>query len=301
MKKTFLLVLLAATTLSAKKTDISQKKVQKKLEAKEQKRSVLKDVDEIAVIIHTSPEHDPILLTRKELNRLSINGTPQTEKEVIRARKIEYEGVYVFKMPIPDEAISGYMRSLKEAHGMTDDQFKQKFEDAGYSYEEGIEELRRMLIVDQLFNFKIKSRAVVPEEAVRAYYENNPQEISAAYNIRQGFLPKGILTTDEIKELKQTGKHGNLVDWMSPYWLPENDVADFLKHMNRLSDGSIAAVTSTGNGYEIVQLIKKRPKRKRTFEESYKDIVDILQQPLLQEMVEKYEKELDKKYEVERL
>lgn len=318
MKKNIVLALLAVTTLSANKVvTVKQSDTSKKTELKkkiadnvvEKKQSQQKNEtpkklvleDEIAVIIHTSPEQDPILLTRKELNRLSINGTAQTEAEIIRARKIEYEGVYVFKMPIPDEAITGYMRSLKEAHGMTDDQFKQKFEDAGYSYEEGIDELRRMLIVDQLFNFKIKSRLVVPESDVREYYEKNPQEIPAAYNIRQGFLSNGILTEEEIKELTANGKHSNLVDWMSPYWRSEDDLAESLKHMKTLPDGSIAAVLSTGNGYEVIQLVKKRPKRKRTFEESYKEIVDILQRPLFEKLVKEYEQELDQKYEVERL
>lgn len=309
MKKNIFIVLFAVTALSAevvaetKKNDAHQKSKIVKSEKKAQKPVANKLVleDEIAAIIHTRPEHDPILLTRKELNRLSINGQEQTKKEIIRARKIEYEGVYVFKMPIPDEAITGYMRSLKEQHGMTDDQFKQKFEDAGYSYEEGIDELRRMLIVDQLFNFKIKSRLVVPEDEVRAYYDKNPQEVSAAYNIRQGFLSNGILTDDELKELKQTGKHSNLVDWMSPYWLAEGDMATSLKHMKNLKDGSIAAVSSTGNGHEVIQLVKKRPKRTRTFEESYKEITDILQRPLFEKLVKEYENELDKKYEVEYL
>lgn len=316
MKKNIFIVLLATTALSAeqtvdvKKTDIvkkdgalqknieQQKNTVKKPAVKKQAPKKLVLEDEISAIIHTSPEHDPIILTRKELSRLSINGQPQTKEEVIRARKIEYEGVHVFKMPIPDEAITGYMRSLKEAHGMTDDQFKQKFEEAGYSYEEGIDELRRMLIVDQLFNFKIKSRLVVPEDEVRAHYNKNSQEVPAAYNIRQGFLSSGILTDDELKDLRETGKHSNLVDWMSPYWRSEDDLASSLKHMSTMSDGSIAAVLSTGNGHEVIQLIKKRPKRTRTFEESYKEIADILQRPLFEKLVKEYEQELDKKYEV---
>lgn len=317
MKKNILLVALAVTSLSAEKAVKAKKANIKKVIAKEtpQKvksvhKSVKKTVpskkklvleDKIAAIIHTSPEHEPILLTENQLNRLSINGQPQTKEEVIRARKIEYEGVHVFKMPIPDEAIKGYMNSLKEAHGMTDNQFKQKFEEAGYSYEEGIDELRRMLIGDQLLNFKIKSRLVVPEHEIRVYYEANPQEVPAAYNIRQGFLSNGILTSDEIKELKATGKHSNLVDWMSAYWRSEDDLANSLKHMKAMPDESIAAVLDTGNGYEVIQLIKKRPKRKRTFEESYKEIVDILQRPLFEKLVKEYEKELDRKYEVEYL
>ena len=71
--------------------------------------------------------------------------------------------------------------------------------------------------------------------------------------------------------------------------------------MKTLPDGSVAAVFSTGNGYEVIQLVKKRLKRTRTFEESYKEIVDILQRPLFEKLVKEYEQELDKKYEVEYL
>lgn len=303
-------MLLATMMLTAKDKVKTDQAVVSEKQVKKEKKQVVKPInenekaqplvleDEIAAIVHTSPGDDPIILTRKELARLSINGQPQTAEDIIKARKIEYEAVYVFKMPIPDEAITRYIQSLKEAHGMTDSEFKQKFEQAGYSYEEGIDELRRMLIVDQLFNFKIKSRLVVPEDEARAYYTNNPQELPAGYNIRQGFLSEGILTTDEIKELQETGKFKNLVDWMSPYWLAEDELAESLKHMSTLSDESIVTVQSTGNGYEVIQLIKKRPKRVRTFEESYKEIAEILQRPLFEKLIKEYEKELAQKYEV---
>lgn len=310
MKKNIFIVLLATMMLTAKDKVKTDQAVVSEKQVKKEKKQVVKPInenekaqplvleDEIAAIVHTSPGDDPIILTRKELARLSINGQPQTAEDIIKARKIEYEAVYVFKMPIPDEAITRYIQSLKEAHGMTDSEFKQKFEQAGYSYEEGIDELRRMLIVDQLFNFKIKSRLVVPEDEARAYYTNNPQELPAGYNIRQGFLSEGILTTDEIKELQETGKFKNLVDWMSPYWLAEDELAESLKHMSTLSDESIVTVQSTGNGYEVIQLIKKRPKRVRTFEESYKEIAEILQRPLFEKLIKEYEKELAQKYEV---
>ena len=298
MEKNIFILLLATTVAYAKEPVANKTDIIKKNLVVNKKDVVQAPVleDEIAAIIYT--QHDPIILTRKELSRKSINGQAQTKEEIIKARKIEYEGVHVFKMPIPDEAITSYMKSLKEAHGMTDEQFKKKFEEAGYSYEEGIDELRRMLIVDQLFGFKIKSRLVVPEDDVRKYYDSHLQELPAAYNIRQGFLSTGILTADEIKDLEKSGKHSNLVDWMSPYWLAEADMAESLKHMKNLKDDSIATVVSTGNGHEVIQLIKKRPKRTRTFEESYKEIADILQQPLFGKLVKEYEQELDKKYEV---
>lgn len=282
-----------------KDTKIAPPKKATTLQKKDtQKPPALKFEDKIAVIIHVNPEHDPIVITHKELNRPSINGTPQSKEEVIKARKIEYEGVHVFKMPIPDEAITNYLRQLKEQHGMTEEQFKQKFELAGYSYQEGIDELRRMLIVDQLFNFKIKSRLVVPEADVRAYYNAHPQELPESYNIKQGSLSGGILTPQELVELKETGKHSNLVDWNTPFWLADEDMAASLAHIKELPEGSIAAVMPNGSGYDVIQLIKKRPKRMRTFEESYKEITEILQRPLFEKLVKEYEKELEKKYEV---
>ena len=68
------------------------------------------------------------------------------------------------------------------------------FKSTGYSYEEGVDELRRMLTIDSLLNFKIKSRLVVPEEEVREQYNNNPQIEPAAYRIKKGFLSSNALS-----------------------------------------------------------------------------------------------------------
>ncbi|MFT6765414.1 MAG: hypothetical protein ACJAZS_000291 [Alteromonas naphthalenivorans] len=299
MKKIALIVAFAATSLSAKNEVVEKKQIKPKVTQvakKEIKKPVLILENEISSVIYTG--HDPIILTKNEFERPSINGQEQTREEVIKARKMEYEAVYVYNMPIPDEAINSYIKSLKDAHGMDDKEIKIKFDKAGYAYEEGVDELRRMLVIDSLFGFKIKSRLVVPEDDVRAYYEKNKEELPAAFNIKKGFLAKGILTPDEIVVLKQTGKHSDLVDWMSPYWLAENDMAESLQHMKVLDEGAIVAAVSTGNGHEVIQLIKKRPKRICSFEESYRKIADMLHRPLFEKLVKEYELDLDKKYEV---
>jgi hypothetical protein len=314
MKKYTFIIALIATSLVAEKVSVENQKITSKIvrdskdkvevqpEKKVQKQVLrkgaqsLKFENKIAAVIYTG--HEPIILTQKDFDKLSINGQEQTKDEIVKARKMEYEAIHVYNMPIPEEAINGYIKSLKEAHGMDDKDLKQKFEDAGYSYDEGLDELRRMLVMDSLFNFKIKSRLVVPEDEVRAYYKNNVQELPATYNIRKGFLSAGILTSDEIENLKKTGKHSDLIDWMSPYWLAESDLAQSLQHMKTLEPEAIVAAIPTGNGHEVIQLVKKKLKRTRTFEESYKDIADMLRKPLFEKLVKEYEQDLKEKYEV---
>ena len=311
MKKISLVLLFVMAPLGAKKVASVQKdavqktvvlkpsqKQHNKTEKKvEDKKPDLILEDKIAGVIYT--DHDPIILTHKELSRpFTINGQPQTKDDITKARKMEYDAIYVWNMPIPEEAINNYIKSLKNDYGMTNTDLAEKFDKAGYSYEEGIEELRRMLVVGNLFDFKIKSRLVVPEDEVRAYYNSHSQEVPAMYQIRKGFLSEGILTPEERKDLKNNGKHSDLVDWMSSYWLGEDDLADSLKHIATLENGAIVVMMPTGNGYELIQLVKKKPKRTRSFEEAYKEIADILRKPLFEKLVKQYEDELDKKYKV---
>lgn len=301
MKKIVFLLSCVCFSLSAKdvvqkshRVDGNKKQVEeKKIAAKTDQPLVF--IDRISAVIYT--DTDPIILTASDFKRPSVNGVKQNKQDIIVSRIMDYEAQFVYKMPISDDAIDKYLNSLKEHHNLDESQLKMMFNKVGYSYEEGVDELRRMLSVDSLLNFKIKSRLVVTEEEARIYYAEHVSIEPTAYQIRKGFLPKDLLTDEQIQELTDTGKHNEKIEWTEPYWLAEDEIAESRQFITSLKEGE-AQIEPLDDGYEVVQLIKKRVGSKKSFEESYKDIVEKLRMPLFEKVLKEYQDELLKKYEV---
>lgn len=270
--------------------------VEKKSTDKKKKVQALKLENKISAVIYT--ESEPIVLTQSEFDRLSINGVKQKKKDVILSRLMDHEAQNVYKIPVSDDAVKKYIISLQDHHQIDDERLKEMFKSAGYSYEEGVDELRRMLVIDSLLNFKIKSRLVVPEDEVRAEYNKKPQIEPAAFRIKKGFLASHVLSDDERKELVLTGKNSELVDWLNPFWLEEDDLAESLQVLKTMQEGDIAQPISIPEGYEIIKLIKKKARHKRSFEQAYKDIAEQLRMPLFEKLLKEYHDELLKKYEI---
>jgi hypothetical protein len=264
--------------------------------AHSEKKKDFKSVDNVAVVIYT--ETDPIILTRSDFVRPSINGVKQKKREVILSHIMDYEAINVYKTPISDEAVTKYIGSLKEHHNLDDARLKSMFNAAGYSYEEGVDELRRMLTIDALLGFKIKSRLVVPEDEVRAYYKKHAQVEPASFKIKKGFLSESTLTEEERTQLQKIGKHSEQVDWLTPYWINEDELAESRKFIAKMQEGEIAPLEKVGNGYEVTKLVQLKKSKKRSFEESYKEISEKMKAPLFQKMLSEYHDDLLKKYEV---
>jgi len=259
------------------------------------KNSSLESVDSVAVVIYT--DMDPLVLTKSELNRLSINGQKQDPKEVVLQRIMEYEALHVYHIPVSDSAVENYITSLQEQYHITREQLQEMFKNAGYSYQEGLAEFKRMLLIDALLNFKIKSRLVITEQDVRDYYNNHVQLEPAAYRIQKGFLGQDVLSDQQREALKKDGSYSSSVEWLTPYWLQDDEISDTRAFIKKLKLHQII-LEKVSNGYEVIKLVKKRDAKKRSFEESYKEIVELLKQPLFDTLLQEYKNELHKKYPV---
>lgn len=262
---------------------------------KQKNKVALQPIDAIALVIYTDKE--PLVLTQSECERPSINGQKQSKEEIILQRIMEYEAVHVYTIPVSDAAVDNYITTLKEQYHIDEKQLEAMFKNAGYSYKEGVAELKRMLLIDALLNFKIKSRLIVTEQDIRNYYDKNVQKEPTSYHIKKGFLSFSALSEDERAALQKTGAHSEAVEWIDPYWLEEDEIAEGRSFIKTLQPQQIVLEPVSG-GYEVVMFIEKKAGKKRSFEASYKEIAEKLKQPLFEKMLDEYKKELLTKYSV---
>jgi len=268
-------------------------------------------VNEIAVLIYNNVpsqsgsdskefEKAPdIVLTRLDLERPSIDGRKRTVEDLVNDHLMNCEATFFYRMIVPEDAVDKYINSIKEQHHLSDDQLRGMFKEVGYTYEEGRQQLAMGQAIDSLLNFKIRSRLVVLEKDVREYYDAHPAYEEASYKIKKGFIPEGVFKEEELKKVTDEMMKNAAIQWSTSYWLIEDEITDERKEMLRqMKQGSYSHVEPATGGYEIIRLMQVKPRALKSFEDRYREISSLLQEPQYYRLLDELKKELLEKYEI---
>jgi hypothetical protein len=268
-------------------------------------------VNEIAVLIYNNVpsqsgsdskefEKAPdIVLTQLDLQRPSIDGRKRTSEDLVNDHLMNSEALYFYRMIVPEDAVDKYINSIKEQHHLSDDQLRAMFKEVGYTYEEGRQQLAMGQAIDSLLNFKIRSRLVVLEKDVREYYDSHPVYEEASYRIKKGFIPEDVFTEEELKKVTDKMMENPVIQWSTSYWLMEDEITEERKQMLKaMKQGSYSHVEPATGGYEIIRLMQVKPRALKSFEDRYREISSLLQEPQYYRLLDDLKKELLEKYEV---
>ena len=252
-------------------------------------------VNKIAIVVYTDDE--PIMITQHSLNCKTLDGRMRTRHELLMEKLMCYEALNYYKMPITDEMVDKHLASLKEMHGIGDAQIKQLFKEAGYTYEEGREQLRASYAIQSLMGQLVDGRVVVAEEDVKAFYDKNPLKEQASFRIQTAFIKEGDLTSFQMQDLVEDGLYKDLVVWDSPYSLDIDEIAESKKYIISMKPGEIKS-EKVKDGYQVVMLVKRKKERVKPFEECRSDIIAMLRVQSRKDRFASYEKELLGKYDI---
>lgn len=287
--------------------DTEQKVSEQKASTATSKREL---VNKIAVLIYVTAPSQPgsdkelekvsdIVITLLDVERPSIDGRMRTLDELILDKLMAFEAVYFYRMVVSDEAIDKYINSIKEHYNISDDQLRAMFRQAGYTYEEGREQLGASQAIDSLLNFKIRSRLVVDEKEARAYYDAHPVYEEASYKIKKAFIPEGTLTEEELGALSDKSMKKSSIQWSSPYWLAQDEMTEERRAIiEAMEVDQYSKPEQVTGGYEVIKLLLAKPRALKSFEDRYREIAEKLQEPQYHKMFEAFKKELLSKYEI---
>lgn len=251
-------------------------------------------VDKIEAVVF-APEGTKVI-TQSELARPGLDGRNRTLDDLILERLLLLDALK-FKMIPDDETIDKYLANIQRENNLTLDGLKKIFKSAGYSYEEGREQFGMMSIVNQLLDFKIRSRLIVPEKEVIAYYNENPEAIEATYFIERAIVPYifGKTHEQQQEEIELFIKHGIgllSIDWQAPYWMAHSEFAHDKMFIVDLQPGSISAPQATMDGFELFRVKDSKPAHNRPLEDRYREIVEVLRKPKYEQLMDEYKKQL---------
>lgn len=236
------------------------------------------------------------IITRAELERPSLDGRFRTLDDLV------YENLMIldaqrFKMVLDEDMIDKHLAAVQRENNLKPDDLKNIFNAAGYTQEDGRRQFGVISIINQLLDFKIRSRLIVPEKEVVAYYNANPEMQDASYYIQRAFIPFAYdRSTQEQQAEIQRFLDDNIglveIDWQEPFWIEEAELAQSMKFITTMEVGCIGELKETEEGFELFKLVEKKPARALSLEERYRTIAELLRRPRYEQLLTEYKKQL---------
>ena len=251
-------------------------------------------VDGIKAVFRSSEGTDLILAS--ELERPKLDGSKLSLEDAINDVAFGQEARKYKLWPSPEE-VDKQLRMLGEANHKTPKEFEDLMVTLGYTPAEGRNAFAQMNAVNSLIGFKITGSLVVPESDVMAYYNDHPEEESAAYQLEYYVVPFAKTQSKEdqlayIETAVQKNDPKKIFKWNPPFWINENEIAADKQFILDLEVGQISEPHESMYGYEMFRLASKRPGRLKTLEERYNDIANTLRKPKYGQLLSEFQKGL---------
>ncbi len=236
------------------------------------------------------------IITLSDVTRPSLDGTMRTLDDLVFEKLIYQDAAKYRMLPAPD-AIDRHLKAVQREHNLSLEELKNIFSASGYTYEEGREQFGTITAVATMIDFRIRSRLIVPEKAIIAYYEQHPIMKEECYELAHAVVacPSNIdQKTFErlLASLVETGTGDLDVSWSSPFWVLKSELAQERQFLTTLNVGSITIVGESAAGVELLCMKSKKPEQLTPLAERYQEITDILKRPKYDELLQNYKNEL---------
>lgn len=242
-------------------------------------------IDGIKSTIYTHESVD--IATLSDLKRLSLDGSPRTLQTIEFEVLVYQEASRSPSLMLDDTATEKGLEKLLKDNNLTKQQLEEIFKASGYTYQEGREQFRRMSTINQMLDHRIRSRLLVPEKDVKAYYNEHPIYEEASYLIQRALVP--FNRSVSIENLQQTSLS---LEWSPEFWVQEDELAQEKRFITLLGVGQISEPYRTDDGFEFFRLVQKKERRLKPLEMRYTEIANILRKPRYDKLFDEYKNQL---------
>jgi len=236
----------------------------------------------VAVIYH--PE-DRILITQSDL-RPDLNGTERTLEQLI-LQKLMVLDAKAIKAEVTDVEVDRILSQVQTSLKMSRDEMVKYIESMGYTLDEAREQMREMQLVEQIIDYRVRSKVMVPRREIDTYCIEHPLEHEATISFSQADV-----SLKEYQEWEKTKKGFEQLTWEDPLTLNISGIAADKKFLTTLEKGDIAKISEQGDKVRLVMITGKTEKVIVPACERIKDVTQLLSKDRFEKRMEAYEKEL---------
>lgn len=252
-----------------------------------------KIVDEIRTVV-CGEDGARIILTSESI-RPDLDGRPTNLKDTICEELLLSEAQRYHIIVTPDD-VEHYIAELQKNNHMSRAGLEHAMEEMGYTYQEGMEKLRRRQVTEQVIDNRVRGdkRFVITEEEVNKFNTDHPIFDEAVYTLADVVLddePSPAMSQEELDTLP----------WEEPFEVKERDLAEDMQFIATIKVGDIVSRDHVDGVWELTRLIGKKPRRRVGLDEVvdqrsgrtlYDKIVDVIRMQRYETLIEEYHAEL---------
>ncbi len=241
---------------------------------------------------------DAEIITQSDLERQSLGGGYRTQEDVIFEKMVLLDAKK-HQISNDPEAVDAGIAQMQREHNLTQKDIEEIFEASGYTYEEGREQFQIMQMINTMLDIKVRSNLIVPRKDVETYYNEHPETIEATYTLERLFVPFAPKISKQalrrkIEHYIKTGRGVLNIEQGVVFTISHSEVAPKKQFIYTMEPGDVSAPEEVSGGFEMFRLVSKTSEYRKSLEESYRDIVEILRRPKYEELLENYRDQLFK-------
>ncbi len=250
-------------------------------------------IDKIECVV-CGPERNVPLVNTDEA-KLDLNGQPVPLQQQIQ-NEIIAQQIVADKIPIDPEAAKKYVDMLKKQNSLTDQDLTAMFEQAGRTYQEGIELLGQQYMNELFLQHTFKSQQLALEEDIVKYFEQHPEYLPGHCQLQVAYADFNAQTKEALKkELDDlvAGKQDKVtgIEWSYPLNIDLSDIAQDKKALCDMKSGQIMLCENNGS-FELYKLLEKQEPRLKTLDERRSAISESLGKQKMESLLSKYNQQV---------
>jgi peptidyl-prolyl cis-trans isomerase SurA len=215
------------------------------------------------------------------------------------------------KISVSEAEIDHAQAQVMERNAVGPEEFRAELRRMGINEAQYRESLKEQLLTSKIVNQAVRSRVVIPEEKIRAYFEEHYLVEDRGRHILQiGFIVEGQKTAadrkaarvkaDKVQALARAGEdfrelarqYSNLPsaeDGGDLGILQEDEMAEYIREaVNSLRPGQVSPVVATSDGWMIFKVLSVSEEGAMVSKAPYESVQETIQDILYKQEMEKY-------------
>lgn len=196
-----------------------------------------------------------------------------------------------YQISVSETEVDNAIKNVRESKSLSEAEFLKALEYEGLLLDVYKESIRKQILHARIINVAVKSKVVVTQEDIKAYYDNNPEKYAGnkKYHLKNIVL-KDADQANEIREKLKTG--ASFTDLAQQYSVAPNasdggelglyDISSFSENiknnLSSLGKGQFSEAISTAQGFQIFYVENIVQDGSKTLEQVSQEIQTILYQ-----------------------
>lgn len=202
-----------------------------------------------------------VIITQQEVIQRGFDGQKHTLADLVEENML-WQKAELMKMSLSDEDVERQLEKMGMTKAQELDLSKQ------WNFADVLDfklALKKMYVANMALSYETEIGLTIPEDQIQAYYDQNPVEVPAQYEIQTSFVSGASDLDQEQLKLRKD------LEWSEVVVIDEDQISSQNDYLTKLQPGQIQVQAGDG-GFDLIKLVKSTPRHLKPLAERKAEI-----------------------------